>query len=72
MLSISLDQHKEGGIFRMCVLAARRAQDLSQGALPLLPHEPGVKVTILALREVLDNVVLEKDENPSSKKEVNA
>lgn len=59
MLSISLDQHREGGIYRMCVLAARRAQDLSRGALPLIAKPKGCKVTTQALTEVLAGVVEE-------------
>ncbi|OED34581.1 hypothetical protein AB834_06650 [PVC group bacterium (ex Bugula neritina AB1)] len=63
MLSISLDRCKGEGIFRMCTLAARRSQDLSQGAIPLLKHDPSLKVTTLALREVLGGFVFEKVSN---------
>jgi DNA-directed RNA polymerase subunit K/omega len=57
MLSINLDEHNEHGIYCACILAFKRAQDLSRGAISHVEKLEGEKVTTLALREVLAGMV---------------
>ena len=51
MLSISLDDHGKYGLFHMCILAAKRAQELSVDKVS--ENDTNCKITTLALSQVL-------------------
>ena len=59
---------RSGSIYRLVILAARRAKELAGGAPPLV-HTSHRKVTSIALEEILQGKVLYKEPDaPAGKK----
>ena len=57
-----------GSVYRLVILAARRAKELADGAPPLV-QSPNRKITSIALEEILAGKVLYKEaEAPAGKK----
>ncbi len=54
-----------GSVYRLVILAAKRAKELSDGAPPLVETERR-KVTSIALEEILQGKVLYKREQPEA------
>ena len=50
-------------VYKLVILSARRAKELSEGAPPLIDKRPS-KITSLALEEILQGKVLYKPEEP--------
>jgi DNA-directed RNA polymerase subunit omega len=59
MSYIAIDnlRDKTKSAYKLVILAARRAIDLSDGASPLVEPRPGEKPVNIALREILDNKI---------------
>ncbi|HDH05129.1 MAG TPA: DNA-directed RNA polymerase subunit omega [Nitrospirae bacterium] len=55
-LPIEFDREKIDGTYRLVIAAVKRAKDLSQGALPVIPSKVQ-KITTLAIEEVATGVV---------------
>ena len=55
-LPIEFDREKIDGTYRLVIAAVKRAKDLSQGALPVIPSRVQ-KITTLAIEEVATGVV---------------
>ena len=53
--------------YRLVILAARRAKELTEGAPPLV-DEPSRRVTTIALQEILQGKVLYKAEEEEGRK----
>ncbi|MBI3009691.1 MAG: DNA-directed RNA polymerase subunit omega [Candidatus Omnitrophica bacterium] len=51
---------RSGGIYRLVILAARRAKELAEGAPPLIEASER-KATSIALEEILQGKILYKD-----------
>ena len=52
-----------GSVYRLVILAAKRAKEITEGAPPLV-ETPHRKVTSVALEEILQGKVLYKPEEP--------
>jgi DNA-directed RNA polymerase omega subunit len=59
MQEIPLDKlfEKTGSIYKLVTLGFRRAIELNEGATKLVDAKPDVKVTTLALKEILDGKI---------------
>ena len=60
MINIGIDElmKKTNSIYKLAILAARRAYELSQGAGKLVEDvEPTTKPTTVALKEILDDKI---------------
>ena len=55
-LPIEFDREKIDGIYRLVIAAVKRAKDLSQGELPVIPSRVQ-KITTLAIEEVATGAV---------------
>lgn len=51
---------KTNSIFKLVILAARRAYELSQGSEKLVEAELNTKPTIVALQEIIENKITYK------------
>lgn len=54
-----------GSVYRLVILAARRAKEVAEGAPPLI-ETPQRKVTSVALEEILQGKVLYKADEPEA------
>lgn len=59
MQKITIDQMKNcsNSIYKLAIITAKRAQELSQGASPLMESPIGEKPTVTALREIVNSKV---------------
>jgi DNA-directed RNA polymerase omega subunit len=48
---------KTGSVYKLVMLAAKRAVELSEGGQPLVSSSPGEKVGNIALREILEGKI---------------
>ena len=48
---------KTGSVFKLVLLAARRAQELSEGANRLIEAPLNTKATVVALREIQEGMI---------------
>jgi len=55
---------RSGSIYKLVILAARRAKELAEGA-PALVEAPPRKITSLALEEILQGKVFYEPEEPA-------
>lgn len=59
MVNISLDQitGNHNSLFKIAILAGRRAEEISQGAGVLVDNVANEKPTTIALQEILENKI---------------
>lgn len=59
MINISLDDitGKGKSLYKMAILAGKRAEEISQGAGPLVKTQINEKATTTALKEILANKI---------------
>ena len=58
---------RSGSVYKLVILAAKRAKELAEGALPLIETDQR-KVTTVALEEILQGRVLYQAEEPTGKR----
>lgn len=59
---------RSGSVYKLVILAAKRAKELAEGALPLIETDQR-KVTSVALEEILQGRVLyQAEEQPTGKR----
>jgi DNA-directed RNA polymerase omega subunit len=63
MINLSLDEiaGKDKSIFKMAILAGRRAEEISQGAGILVEGVSAEKPTTIAIQEIIENKVEYKE-----------
>ena len=59
MINIGVDElmKKTNSIFKLAVLASRRAYELSQGSGKLVEIDPNAKISTIALQEILSGKI---------------
>ncbi len=63
MINIGVDElmKKTNSIYKLAVLASRRAYELSQGSSKLVEMEPNAKISTIALQEILKGKITYKE-----------
>ncbi len=63
MINIGVDElmKKTNSIFKLAVLASRRAYELSQGSAKLVEIDPNAKISTIALQEILSGKITYKE-----------
>ncbi len=63
MINIGVDElmKKTNSIFKLAILASRRAYELSQGSGKLVEIEPNAKISTIALQEILSGKITYKE-----------
>jgi len=59
MQDVPIDKllQKTSSLYKLVILAARRALELSDNAAPLITLEPGMKIADIALREIVEGKI---------------
>jgi len=50
-------KHADNSIYKLVVLASRRAQELGAGSEKMVDADPGTKITSIALKEIKENKI---------------
>ena len=63
MTNLGIDElmNSTKSIYKLAVLAARRAQELSQGSSKLIEAGPNAKYTTIALKEIVEKKISYKE-----------
>lgn len=63
MINIGVDEliKKTNSIFKLAILASRRAYELSQGSGKLVELDPNAKLSTIALQEILEGKITYKE-----------
>ena len=63
MINIGVDElmKKTNSIYKLAILASRRAYELSQGSGKLVEAEPNAKLSTIALKEILSGKITYKE-----------
>ena len=63
MINIGVDElmKKTNSIFKLAILASRRAYELSQGSAKLVEIDPNAKLSTIALQEILSGKITYKE-----------
>ncbi len=63
MINIGVDElmKKTNSIYKLAVLASKRAYELSQGSGKLVEIDPDAKISTIALQEILEGKITYKE-----------
>ena len=63
MINIGVDElmKKTNSIYKLAILASRRAYELSQGGGKLVEVDPNAKISTIALQEILNGKITYKE-----------
>lgn len=69
MINIGVDElmKKTNSIFKLAILASRRAYELSQGSAKLVEIDPNAKISTIALQEILSGKITYKEKAKEKK-----
>ena len=59
--------NKIGSMYKLVILASRRALELNEGAPQLTPKDETKRVSLIALREIVEDKVSYKEAKPEKK-----
>lgn len=70
MINIGVDElmKKTNSIYKLAILASRRAYELSQGSGKLVEIDPNAKITTIALQEILEGRITYKEKKKEKEK----